>query len=123
MRVLIADDCAAIVESLSAMLAKVGGIDLVGRAGTVMDASRSIRELEPDVVILDIEMPGGSGLDVLAGLKRDRRSPVVIVLTNHPQPQYRERCLQGGARFFLDKSTEFQKIVEILGTLRDEAPA
>jgi DNA-binding NarL/FixJ family response regulator len=105
------------------MLAEVGGIDLVGQAGTVMDASRSIRELEPDVVILDIEMPGGSGLDVLAGLKRDRRSPVVIVLTNHPQPQYRERCLQGGARFFLDKSTEFQKIVEILGTLRDEAPA
>jgi DNA-binding NarL/FixJ family response regulator len=122
MRVLIADDCAAIVESLSAMLAEVGGIDLVGQAGTVMDASRSIRELEPDVVILDIEMPGGSGLDVLAGLKRDRRSPVVIVLTNHPQPQYRERCLQDGAKFFLDKSTEFEKVVEILGSLMDEAP-
>lgn len=120
---LIADDSQAIVERLSALLAERGGIDLVGQAGTVMDAARSIRELEPDVVILDIQMPGGSGLDVLAGLKKDRLSPVVIVLTNHPHPQYRERCLQGGARFFLDKSTEFQKIVEILGTLMDEAPA
>ena len=119
---LIADDSEAIVDRLSAMLAEMVGIDLVGRATTVGDASRCIRELEPDVVILDLQMPGGSGLDVLAGLRKDRLSPVVIVLTNHPHAQYRDRCLQDGARFFLDKSTEFGKVVEILGGLRDEAP-
>ena len=122
MRVLIADDSDAIVERLAVLMAEMEGIELVGRAGTVGDASRSIRQLEPDVVILDLHMPGGSGFDVLAGLKADGRAPVVIVLTNHPHPQYRDRCLQSGARFFLDKSTEFEKVVEILGDLTGEVP-
>jgi DNA-binding NarL/FixJ family response regulator len=115
--VLIADDSDAIAERLAAMLAGVDGIEVVGRAGTVTETARAVRRLAPDVVILDIQMPGGSGIDILDGMKTDGIAPVVIVLTNHPYPPYRKRCLESGARFFLDKSTEFEKVVEVLGSL------
>ena len=114
MRVLIADDSAVIVARLVAMLADVDGIEMVGHAGTVSDASQAVRTLTPDVVILDVQMPGGSGIDVLESMKRDRVTPIVIVLTNYPYPQYRKKCLQHGARFFMDKSVEFEQVGAVL---------
>lgn len=123
MRILIADDSLLVIERVSAMLANMSRVEVVGRAGTVPEAARAVRELKPDVMILDLEMPGGSGLDVLAGIAGDQLAPVVIVLTNHGTPQYRRKCLQSGASFFLDKSAEFDKLAEILQTLNDDAPA
>jgi len=117
MTVLIADDSEALVQRLVGALAELSGIEIVGQAGTVEDASRAVRDLKPDVVILDIRMPGGSGIDVLEGIKRDRVTPVVIVLTNYGYPQYRKKCLQSGAQFFLDKSSEFEKVSEVLRSL------
>jgi len=117
MRVLIADDSRYLVERLVAALAKVSGIEIVGRAGTAEEASEAIRRLQPDVVILDICMPGGSGIDVLQGMDRDQLTPVVIVLTNYGQPQYRKKCLEWGATFFFDKSAEFEEVAEVLRSL------
>lgn len=117
MRVLIADDSEVIVNRLITMLTEVGGAEIVGRAGTVAAAAQAVRSLKPDVVILDIAMPGGSGIDVLEGLKRDQLTPIVIVLTNYGYPQCRRKCLRSGARFFLDKSAEFEKVGEVLRSL------
>ena len=117
MRVLIADDSAVIVQRLVTMLADVDGLELVGHAGTVAEASQAVRTLTPDVVILDMQMPGGSGIDVLQSMKRDRVAPIVIVLTNYPYPQYRKKCMQSGARFFMDKSTEFERVGAVLHSL------
>jgi DNA-binding NarL/FixJ family response regulator len=117
MRVLIADDSEVLVQRLVTMLAEVRGIEIVGQAGTVAEAAQAVRNLRPDVMILDIRMPGGSGIDVLEGMKRDQATPIVIVLTNYGYPQYRKKCLQSGARFFLDKSTEFEKVGEVLRSL------
>jgi DNA-binding NarL/FixJ family response regulator len=122
MRVLIADDSEIFVERLGAMLGKMSGVEIVGRPGTGAEATKAIRKLKPDVVILDICMPGGSGIDVLEGMKRDQLTPIVIVLTNHPYPQYSKKCLQSGAKFFFDKSTEFEKVGEVLRSLNSGAP-
>ena len=74
------------------------------------------------MVILDIRMPGGSGIDVLDGMKRDRVTPTVIVLTNYDYPQYRKKCLQSGASFFFDKSAEFEKVAQVLrGLISDSS--
>lgn len=119
MRLLIADDSDLIVQRLVTMLAGVDGLEIVGRAGTVPEASRAVRALKPDVMILDLGMPGGNGIDVLEGMKRDRLTPIVIVLTNYHYPQYRARCLKSGAQFFLDKSTEFERVGAVLdGVIR-----
>ena len=117
MRVLIVDDWEVLVQRLRASLREVTGIEVVGHADNAADAARQIRLAKPDVVILDIRMPGGSGIDVLEGLKNDQFQPIVIVLTNHSERQYRKKCLQNGARYFFDKSAEFHKVAEILRSL------
>ncbi len=66
------------------------------------------------MVILDIRMSDGSGIDVLPEIKKGNQSPLVIVLTNYPYPQYRRKCIEAGADFFFDKSTEFDKVTEVL---------
>lgn len=112
--VLIADDSLVVQERLAIMLDEVDGIGIVGQARTVPDAISAIRELKPAVVILDIRMPGGSGIDVLRSIKQDESAPLVIVLTNYPYPAYRKQSLAAGADFFFDKSTEFDRIAQVL---------
>jgi len=112
-KVFIADDSLVVREHLVTMLDELAGIVIVGQAETVAEAITAIGKLQPDVVILDIHMPDGSGIDVLQTIKQDGPAPVVIVLTNYPYPAYRQKCLQAGADFFLDKSTEFDQIPEL----------
>jgi DNA-binding NarL/FixJ family response regulator len=121
MKVLIADDSDVIVQRLITMLTEIKGIEIADQAGTVEAASKAVASLRPDVVILDMHMPGGSGLDVLKSMKQDRVTSTVIVLTNFAYPQYRKRCLQNGAEFFFDKSTEFEKVGEVLQRLMGRA--
>ena len=120
MRVLIADDSRLVAERVSAMLAEIDGVEIVGQAESVPDTREAVRRLKPDVLILDLRMPGGSGLDVLESLRREGGESVVIVLTNYSFPQYREKCLKSGARFFFDKSSEFDRVAEVLRGLVGE---
>jgi DNA-binding NarL/FixJ family response regulator len=117
MKVFIADDSIEIRKRIIAMLSDVERIDMIGQAENVQDAISSIHELNPDVVILDIRMPGGSGMDVLKTIEKRNRMPVVIMLTNYPHSQYRNKCLDAGADFFFDKSREFEKVIEIVNSM------
>ncbi len=67
-------------------------------------------------MILDIRMHGGSGVDVLKKIKKRGEFPRVIMLTNYSYPQYHRKCKALGADFFFDKSTKFEKILEVLKT-------
>ena len=69
-------------------------------------------------MILDIRMPGGSGIDVLREIKKGNQPPLVMVLTNYPYPQYHRKYIDAGADFFFDKSTEFEKVTEVLKQLK-----
>ena len=113
MKVFIADDSEVVCERLTTMLSELPGIEIIGQGESI----ESIRRLHPDVVILDIRMPGGSGIDVLEDIKKINTALVVIVLTNYPYPQYRKKCMALGAEYFFDKATEFEKVTEVLETL------
>jgi DNA-binding NarL/FixJ family response regulator len=117
MKVFIADDSRAVVERLADLLKEVPGVQLAGRASDVPEAIQCIRETNPDVVILDLQMPGGSGLDVLHAIRPGNPSLRVLICTNYPQAQYRNECITAGANFFLDKSAEFERIPAILKEL------
>jgi len=117
-KVFIADDSLIVREHLVTMFSELAGIEIVGQAEHVTEAISAIRSLRPDVVILDIRMPGGSGLDVLRNIKQDGVGPIVIILTNYPFPGYRQKCLDTGADFFLDKSSEFDQIPKLLERLQ-----
>jgi len=121
MRLLIVDDSEILIQRLTSSLAEVPGIEIVGSAGNVAEAALKIRQAKPDVVILDICMPGGSGIDVLEGMKQDPFQPIVIVLSNYTDRRYRRKCQQSGARFYFDKSTEFHKVAAVLRGLMEVA--
>ena len=114
MRVFLADDSAPVRERILQILAEIPDVDVVGHAEDSLAARLLITALQPDVVILDINMPGGSGIEVLHEIKQQSPSPKVIMLTNYSQPQYRRKCLDAGADHFFDKSTEFEKIRDVL---------
>ena len=125
MKVLIADDSEVFVQRLLRALGEISGIEIVARARTGAEALHALREMRPEVVILDIRMPEGSGIDVLKGMQRDKLTPITIVLTNFASSQYRKKCLQLGARFFFDKSGDFTQVSEVLSGLiqKGSAPA
>ncbi len=117
MKVFIADDSRVVVERLAGLLDEVPGARLVGQAGDVPAAVIGIQKMKPDAVILDLHMPGGSGLDVLRAIRMEYPDLFVLICTNYPYPEYREECLTAGANLFLDKSAEFEKIPSILREL------
>jgi CheY-like chemotaxis protein len=112
--VYIVDDSQAVRERLVGMISEVDGTTLAGATGDPREAVKAIRRLHPDAVILDIRMPGMNGIQVLREIKQGQRAPMVIMLTNYPFEQYRRECAEAGADYFLNKSTEFEKINAIL---------
>jgi DNA-binding NarL/FixJ family response regulator len=117
MTVFVADDSIVLRERVLEMLGEIHGIQVVGWAEDGLHAIDGIRRLRPDAVILDIQMPQGTGLDVLKNIRGSDGIPLFIVFTNFPYPQYRRRALECGAQFFFDKTTEFEKLRELFGRL------
>jgi DNA-binding NarL/FixJ family response regulator len=112
--VFIVDDSPVVRDRLVTLISELPNVEVVGQADIAFEAINSIRQLRPSVVVLDISMPGGSGMYVLETIKKDRPGPVVIMLTNFAHEQYRQKCLQLGADYFFDKSTEFERVTEVL---------
>jgi DNA-binding NarL/FixJ family response regulator len=113
MKVFLVDDSAIVLEKLAAMISGIDGVEIAGQALNARDAIQSIVKLKPDVVILDIRLNGGgNGMDVLKRIKNEIPPPIVIMLTNYPYPQYREKCQAMGADYFFDKVTEIEKIYD-----------
>jgi DNA-binding NarL/FixJ family response regulator len=117
MKVFIVDDSGAVLKRLADLLDEVPGAQLVGQASDVPEAVEGVQKLRPDVLILDLQMPGGTGLDVLRAIRVDHPHLYVLICTNFPYPRLREECFGAGANFFLDKSAEFEKIPAILREL------
>jgi two-component system cell cycle sensor histidine kinase/response regulator CckA len=115
--ILIVDDSVTIRDRLREMLSILPGVDRVDTAATASDARQCLEAAPPDVVVLDIHLPGGSGIEVLDALRPARDRVTVIVLTNDPTPQGRDTCHRSGADFFFDKSAEFQRSVDIIAGL------
>jgi DNA-binding NarL/FixJ family response regulator len=113
-KVFIVDDSAIVRERLITLLAEVPNVTIAGEAEMARDAIAGIQHQRPDIVVLDISMPGGSGIQVLETVKKSQPAPVVIMLTNFDHPQYRQRCMQLGADHFLDKSSNFERVIEIV---------
>jgi DNA-binding NarL/FixJ family response regulator len=91
---------------------------VVGQAQDVPGCLGAIRQTRCDVVILDIHMPGGNGIEVLREVKKMDPAPGVIMLTNYAYAAYRRKCAEAGADFFLDKSTEFDQLPQALEQMR-----
>jgi DNA-binding NarL/FixJ family response regulator len=115
--VFIVDDSPMVRDRLVTIISALPDVTVVGQADTAFEAIESIRNLRPAIVVLDLSMPGGGGMHVLETIKKDRPAPVVVMLTNFAHEPYRQKCLQLGADFFFDKSTEVGRLAEVLRQL------
>jgi DNA-binding NarL/FixJ family response regulator len=108
--IFIVDDMPSMRERLRELVADIDGVEIVGDAGTPAEAIAGIMSTHPDCVLLDYQLAGGTGVDVLRAVHP--RSPEIafIVITNHATAQHRRACLDAGARYFFDKSSEFSQI-------------
>ena len=120
MKLLIADDSAFLRQRLSHLITGLTGIENIIYAEDVPAAIETIIKEKPDVVVLDIQMPGGSGMDVLKKVQKEDQKPVFIVFTNYPYPRFRKSCLAAGADFFLDKSFDHNELLGVLKKLKEE---
>ena len=102
---------------LIAALEELPGVRVTGWAGAADDAMEAIWRLGPQFVVLDLQLTRGSGLLVLGALKTLDRPPVIAVLTNHPQVQYRRRCEELGADFFFDKAEGLDGVLDACRTI------
>jgi two-component system response regulator DevR len=117
-RIFLVEDSAIIRERLLRLFEGLGGVEVVGDADSVPEAIAGIVAATPDVVVLDIKLKNGSGIDVLRHIEDRLPGVTVIMLTNYATGEYRRRCFEAGAEYFLDKTNEFQKLQGILDRLR-----
>ncbi len=122
MKLFIADDNVGFRTRLAAVLGGIPGIEVSGVSGDVAGTIEGVRKAEPDTLILDIRMPGGSGMDALSAVKKFRKAPVVIMLTIGPRSEYQAVCLANGADYFFEKSSELQRMVSLLTTMAAKSP-
>lgn len=119
-RVFIVDDAPAVLERLREFVDAIPGATVVGDAGTPKAAIDGILRTAPACVLLDYQLDGGTGVDVLRALRTQSPSTVFIVLTNHADAQYRRACLAAGANHFFDKTTEFESVGTVIRGMRGD---
>jgi DNA-binding NarL/FixJ family response regulator len=110
MKILLVDDSDTFRLSIVKRLSNFKNYDRLDEAKSYYDALFKIRDIAPDIVILDIRMPGGSGVDILKEIKKNYPSIKVIMMTNFPFSLYKNECIRAGADYFFDKITDFEKL-------------
>lgn len=114
LKVLIVDDSEIVRERLAAQVSEVPFVQLVGQAAEGLTALRLFQSGHPDVVVLDIELPGMTGFEILTQIKRQRPSCIVVMLSSYASGPFRLGCDRLGADFFFSKANEFERINDVL---------
>lgn len=109
LKVFVAEDSAAIRQRVNALLG-AAHIEVVGEAATPQGCIAGILAAHPHVVVLDVQLEGGTGLEVLRAVRSTDPAIAFVVFSNNSAPAYRRRYLGEGAARFLDKSTEFDQL-------------
>jgi DNA-binding NarL/FixJ family response regulator len=111
-RLLLIDDHTIFREGLKRLLAEQEGFDVVAEAGDASDALRRVRQEEFDVALLDVNMPGRSGLEMLPSFRAERPALPIVVLSMYPAEQYALRAFQAGAAGYVTKDMDARELID-----------
>jgi len=111
-RILIADDHAIVRQGLKQIVEESGEMQVVAEAANGVEALQKMRETSCDVVLLDISMPGKSGIDVLKQIKEEKPKLPVLILSIYPEDQYAVRLIKAGAAGYMTKESAPAEVVE-----------
>ena len=119
LRVVLVDDSSLFRERIAALISGLPGVEIVGQAPDALTGLAFAQALLPDVMVLDIGLPGSSGIELLKAVKIRSQPPLVVMLTNHNVRQLRDKCFELGAEFYFYKPDEFEKAVEVCRDLAE----
>lgn len=111
------EDSEAVRANLCGILSEIAGIEIVAQVADEAAAIACVHALLPDVVILDLHLQQGSGLNVLLKIRQNHIESKVMVLSNYAGEPYISRCMEAGADYFLDKSFQFMLVADVLRQL------
>jgi two-component system response regulator NreC len=111
-RIVIADDHAVVRRGLRALLDREPGLEVVAEAGDVDGARRYVRGHHPTVLVLDLNMPGGSSLEAIPAIRAEFPETQIVVLTMQDEPEYAREALAGGAVGYVLKEAAETELVE-----------
>lgn len=114
MKIVIVDDHELVREGLKKVLLKESGIQLVGEASNSLELFKLLEETEVDLVVLDITMPGRSGLDIISELKNLNDHIRILILSMHPEERFALRALKAGASGYLSKEAAARELVSAI---------
>ena len=119
MRVFLVDDARSIRARIRVSVEEIGA-EVVGEARTEEEAVTGVGATHPDVVVIDLRLAKGTGMNVLKSVKSQCPGIVAIVLTNHRQEEYQKPCLQAGADYFLEKTRQYADFEMLLRQMQDK---
>jgi two-component system OmpR family response regulator len=117
LKVLLVEDSTIICNLIANLVNSVAGVSIAESVGSEADAIEAVNHGNVDVVILDLQLRTGTGFGVLRAMRKMSHRPEVVVLTNFALSTYRESALALGARHFLDKSRDYERLPGILTEL------
>lgn len=120
LRILLVEDSRLLAEQILEILATIPCATAVGVVVTEQEAIATNKSLTPDLLILDLHLKQGTGFGVLKAVAHTPKPPTVVVLTNYALPQYREQALALGAHFFLDKSSDFDRLPSLIQNISEQ---
>jgi DNA-binding NarL/FixJ family response regulator len=119
LRIALVDDSVLMREHVLESLKDVAGIAEIQQAVDVPSGLRLVEAGRMDVLVLDVELPGQSGLDLLKIARRRDYAAVIIMFSIHDHPVLRQKCADMGADFFFHKLTEFERVAEVCHELAE----
>lgn len=113
-KLIIADDHSVVRAGIKQILSEIPGLEVVAEATNTEETLAEVRSHRPDLLILDLSMPGRGGFAVLGELKKEKSSPAVLVLSMHPEELYAKRVFKAGASGYLNKESTTEKLKEAI---------
>lgn len=107
---LIVDDNANFTDRMKLLLAEVEQLGHISVAANYDEARTLLAMDNPEIVLLDINLPGRNGIDLLRLIRQNNKACEVIMISNHSDNYYKQQCRELGARYFLDKSSDFSQV-------------
>ena len=114
LRVLLVEDSPLLAGRLAEVIRRLHDVELVGIVDNQANAIAALERDKPDVLILDLHLRQGTGFGVLRGMRADAPRPTTLILTTYDLPEYRREAQALGAKVFLDKSRDYNRLPQLL---------
>ncbi len=120
MKVIIADDSRLMRERIREAISIFSGVEIVSETENGLQTLEELKKHNPNLAIIDIRMPEMNGIEVLKKIRELKMKVKVCILTNYPYPQYKKRCIEAGADYFLSKTEDFEDIKIVIADMLRE---